>query len=95
MNPSTRALPTDLAALPYGERAAKEAAHAVGGDDARERELRWALSVSILADVVAVGATTPLLDSSLGVGRPDWPSGAARDWLRRALARLVTRKSCR
>ena len=94
MNRFTRALPTDLAVLPYVERAAEEAAPAGGGDDARERELRWAFSVSILADVVAARATTQRLDSSLWVCWPDWRSMAGRDSLRRALVRLVTRRSC-
>lgn len=61
---------------------------AFGKDLASERELRWAFSISLLADIAAAGGRVERMDSCLRVAWPDWASDAGREGLRRALIRL-------
>jgi len=57
-------------------------------NQASERQLRWALSLSILADILWAGGTVHALDSALHVAWPDWSTEEGTRGLRRALERL-------
>lgn len=57
-------------------------------DQASERKLRWALSVSILSDILMAGGTVTSIDSALSVAWPDWATEQGNRGLRRALERL-------
>ncbi len=53
-----------------------------------ERKLRWALSLSILSDILTAGGTIHTVDSSLHVAWPDWSTDEGRAGLRHALESL-------
>lgn len=51
-------------------------------------ELRWAVALSLLDDLVFAGARLDSRDTCLNITWPDWSTSESRDQLRRALARL-------
>jgi hypothetical protein len=53
-----------------------------------EKEIRWALSLSVLADIAAAGGQISRQDSVLQVSWPDWSTKSGEDALRSALVRL-------
>lgn len=63
-------------------------AHIESQEEANEQEIRWALSLSLLADILAAGGHLTRQDSVLRVSWPDWNTSEGELALRSALIRL-------